>query len=100
MFYGLCLALGFSVGYWVLFTTMSTEQFGTNIRATVTTTVPNFVRGAVVPMTSLFIALKSAENILFAGLATGAVVYALALIGWFGLKESFHADLDFLEPDA
>ncbi|HVG40595.1 MAG TPA: hypothetical protein VM888_03200 [Chitinophagaceae bacterium] len=42
------------VGYWVIFVTIATEEFRTNTRATVTTTVPNFVRGAVVPLTLLF----------------------------------------------
>src|SRR5665213_1988448 len=54
VFYLICGCLGFSVGYWVIFMTIATEQFGTNIRATVTTTAPNFVRGAVVPLTLLF----------------------------------------------
>src|SRR5690606_38059858 len=52
-FYMLCLAMGFSVGYWVIFVTIAAEQFGTNIRATVTTTVPNFVRGAL-PLIIIF----------------------------------------------
>jgi MFS family permease len=49
-FYGLCAALGFAAGYWAVFVTVAAEQFGTNLRATATTTVPNFVRGAVVPI--------------------------------------------------
>ena len=59
MFYNICGLLGFAVGYWALFVTMAAEQFGTNIRATVTTTAPNFVRGAVVPTTLLFQALRN-----------------------------------------
>ena len=50
-FYFLSFVLGFSAGYWALFVTMASEQFGTNIRSTVTTTVPNFVRGSVIPVT-------------------------------------------------
>ena len=53
-FYANCLALGFAIGYWAVFVTIASEQFGTNIRSTVTTTVPNFVRGAVVPLTFFF----------------------------------------------
>ena len=48
VFYTVCLLLGIGTGYWAVFVTIASEQFGTNIRATVTTTAPNFVRGAVV----------------------------------------------------
>jgi putative MFS transporter len=58
-FYLVILLLGFGVGYWAVFVTIAAEQFGTNIRATVATTVPNFVRGAVVPLTSAFKYIKS-----------------------------------------
>jgi MFS family permease len=70
LFYFVCLALGFSVGYWVVFMTIATEQFGTNIRATVTTTVPNFVRGALVPVSLLFQYLRGlfGDSILTAGI--------------------------------
>ena len=97
LFYALIFANGFAVGYWVLFMTMAAEQFGTNIRATVTNTVPNFVRGALVPMTALFLVLKPSQGLLNAGLLTGLLVYALAIIAWWGMKETFHADLDYNE---
>src|SRR5262249_14204946 len=58
VFYSVCLLLGFATGYWAVFVTMASELFGTNIRATVTTTSPNFVRGAVVPLTFSFNTLK------------------------------------------
>ena len=57
-FYALCGLIGFFAGYWAVFMANASEQFGTNLRATVTTTVPNFVRGAVVPMTLAFGALR------------------------------------------
>lgn len=60
-FYTLCFIMGFSVGYWVLFVTIAAEQFGTNIRATVTTTVPNFVRGSL----PLIILIYGFSEILF-----------------------------------
>ncbi|HEX2962747.1 MAG TPA: MFS transporter, partial [Ignavibacteriales bacterium] len=55
-FYALCLLIGISIGYWAVFVTIASEQFGTNLRATVTTTVPNFVRGSTVPITLSFTA--------------------------------------------
>ena len=96
-FYVLCFALGFGAGYWILFTTMSAEQFGTNIRGTVTTTVPNFVRGSLVPMNLLFLTLKDSSGILDAALFTGMIVYAIALVAWMGMEDTFHKDLNYLD---
>jgi len=95
--YALSFFLGISVGYWAVFVTVAAEHFGTNIRATVATTVPNFVRGAVIPITSLYPWLKPQWGALPSGLALGWFVTILALIGWFGLRETFHDDLDYLE---
>ncbi|MDA8169712.1 MAG: MFS transporter [Nitrospiraceae bacterium] len=96
-FYGLCAALGFAIGYWAIFVTIAAEQFGTNLRATVATTVPNFVRGAVVPITFAFQALKSAVGILGAGMAVAAVCILAALYALSGLEETFGKHLDYTE---
>jgi predicted MFS family arabinose efflux permease len=98
-FYACCLLLGLAGGYWALFVTIGAEQFGTNIRATVATTVPNMVRGAVVPMTLLFTAFRTGGGlgVPAAALALGALVFGAALWGLSGLEESFHKDLDFIE---
>ncbi|HLA64206.1 MAG TPA: MFS transporter [Rhodothermales bacterium] len=97
-FYGLCLAVGFFAGYWAVFMTNASEQFGTNLRATVTTTVPNFVRGAVVPITLAFSALRAPLGTPGAALAVGAACTALALLALLLLPERFDADLDYVEP--
>ncbi len=98
-FYACCLALGLTGGYWALFVTIGAEQFGTNIRATVATTVPNMVRGATVPMTLAFAWLQSrALTPTASALVVGAAVFALGLWGLSGLEESFHKDLDYVEP--
>jgi MFS family permease len=96
-FYGACVALGFATGYWAVFMTIASEQFGTNLRATATTTVPNFVRGAVVPMTLLFQALTPAFGIVGAAIAVGALTIALALAALALLDETYGKDLDFVE---
>jgi putative MFS transporter len=89
---------GIALGYWAIFITVAAEHFGTNIRATVATTVPNFTRGAVIPITSSFAWLKAHDfGTLHSGLAVGWVVIVIALLGWFGLRETFHDDLDYLE---
>lgn len=101
LFYMTCGLLGFSVGYWVIFMTIATEQFGTNIRATVTTTVPNFVRGAVVPMSFLFQLLTSyfKGSIIIAGELLAGLCLSLAILSLSKMKETFGKDLDFQETD-
>lgn len=96
-FYWSCFALGIFCGYWALFITMAAEQFGTNIRATVATTAPNFVRGAVVPITLSFIALKDSYGILGSGAIVGAVCFSLGAIALYYTHETFHKDLDYIE---
>ena len=98
-FYFLCGLLGFGTGYWAVMITVASEQFGTNLRATVTTTVPNFIRGAVVPITLSFQALKSTFSLPIAALIVGSVCVFLALVSIFYLEESYHRNLDFLERD-
>ena len=96
-FYGLCFALGLGAGYWAVFVTVASEQFGTNLRATTTTTVPNFVRGAVVPLTSAFQALTPLTGIATSGLVVGTVTLVVAFLCVRLLDETFGRDLDFVE---
>lgn len=95
----MCFLLGAATGYWALFVTVACEQFGTNIRSTVTNTVPNFVRGAVVPITLGFAALQNSLgfNITYAALLVGVICLLLALVSTIYVDESFHKDLDYLE---
>ncbi|WP_161889398.1 MFS transporter [Pontibacter russatus] len=97
-FYLLCVALGVASGYWAVFVTIAAEQFGTNIRATVTTTVPNFVRGAVVPLTLAFEALRGSLGLVPTAMALGAVCLAVAVAAILSLEETYSKDLNFLEP--
>ena len=99
-FYLVILFLGFGVGYWTVFATIAAEQFGTNIRATVATTVPNFVRGATVLMTSAFnyLKLKPACGTVAAAAIVSFVCMAIAFWALYGLQETYHKDLDYLEP--
>ena len=96
-FYAICLCLGFSAGYWAVFVTVASEQFGTNIRGTATTTAPNFVRGAVVPMSLGFQALKPVLGVLGSAVAVGIAALTLAFLGLRGIEETHGKDLDFLE---
>lgn len=98
-FYVICFFLGFSAGYWVIFMTIATEQFGTNIRATVTTTVPNFVRGSVVPVSLLFQYLRGVfhGSIIYAGVVVATLSIALAFWALYYMQETFSKDLNYLE---
>lgn len=95
--YIMCGFLGFASGFWIIFVTIAAEQFGTNIRATVTTTVPNFVRGALIPLTFAFQYLKSQTDIITAAIMVGVVTLSIALFALYGLKETFHEDLNYNE---
>lgn len=97
LFYGCVFFLGVFCGYWALFITMAAEQFGTNIRATVATTVPNFVRGSVVPITSSFMLLKESMGALGSAAVVGGVTFTIAFIALYYTRETFHEDLDYVE---
>lgn len=96
-FYWVAFYLGCTSGYWAVFATVAAEQFGTNLRATVATSAPNFVRGSLVLVSAVFLALKPSLGILQAGAFVGIGVMALAFTGLYLLKESFATDLDFHE---
>lgn len=95
--YILCFALGFSNGFWVIFVTIAAEQFGTNLRATVTTTVPNFVRGALVLITILFETFRAQYGIIMAGMLVGIFCLTIAFSFLYGMRDTFHTDLNYLE---
>lgn len=96
-FYALCFYLGFATGYWAVFVTIASEHFGTNLRATATTTVPNFVRGAVVPLTSTFQALTPIVGLTSSGILVGACTLVIAMAAVALLHETYGRDLNFVE---
>jgi MFS family permease len=98
-FYGLYLWLGFSTGYWAVMVTMAVEQFGTDLRATVGTSVPTFVRATTVPMTLAWTMLQPSLGLTGAAAVVGVVVFAAA--GWavWRQSETYGTDLDFVEAD-
>jgi putative MFS transporter len=105
-FIGICLFIGFFIGYWATFVTIASEQFGTNIRATVTTTVPNFVRGSLIPITlgfeffvKYFTSRGYQNSIIMSAYVMLALVSVIALFALSQLKESFGKDLNYLEHD-
>ena len=98
-FYLVCVFLGVANGYWALFVTIAAELFGTNLRATVATTVPNFVRGAVIPLTWLFVLGKTHVGLLYSALGIGLLTGILALVALSFMEETFGKDLNYVERD-
>lgn len=98
-FYAIILLLGIGVGYWAMFVTIGAEQFGTNLRATAATTIPNMVRGTVVLMTSMFVHLKQYLNVVEATVWIGAVCFAISIYSISSISETHDIDLNFLEGD-
>jgi len=93
----LAFIMGLGVGYWATFVTIAAEQFGTNIRATVTTTAPNFVRGALIPSTLLYGYLIPYIGILYAALVMVVLLSGIAIYALTQLEESFDKDLNYVE---
>ena len=99
VFYWVCALLGFASGYWAVFVTVASEQFGTNIRSTVTTTVPNFVRGSLVLLTMLlgFFRKEVHIDLITSCLLVGIVSLSIAFWALSRLKETYHKELNYLE---
>jgi MFS transporter, putative metabolite:H+ symporter len=97
-FYVLIFFMGLGMGYWAIFVTIAAEQFGTNLRATVATTVPNFARGALVPITGIFTGLTPdylsppATAVLL-----GFLCFGSAFVAIYMMEETYGKDLDYLE---
>lgn len=96
-YYLICGVLGFVTGYWVLFVTIGAEQFGTNLRATAATSLPNIARGYVIPMVIFFQFLTPRMGILKGTLLIAILTLVLASIGLWKIKETYGIDLDYLE---
>ena len=96
--YIICAALGFSTGFWAIFVTMAAEQFGTNLRATAATTVPNMVRGALPLLLILFKTLQSVtHSYITAGWITGVIVMIISVVAAWFTEETFGKSLDYVE---
>ena len=98
--YAICTLLGFSTGFWAIFVTMGAEQFGTNLRCTAATTIPNMVRGALPLINMMFLDLFQKSwgwSLVYSGIITGIVVMTITLIAYYFTEETFHKDLNYVE---
>jgi MFS transporter, putative metabolite:H+ symporter len=96
-FYVACFLVGFGIGYWALFVTIAAEQFGTNLRSTVATTVPNFIRGTVIPVTLLFKYLRAEIGIVQGALVVGLITIVIALWALRSVDETYSRDMNYVE---
>lgn len=96
-YYFFCAWLGLGTGYWAMFVTVAAEQFGTNIRSTATTTVPNMVRGLVPVMLLGFDFFKPDYGVITAAVIVGVIVFALGIYSTLTVSETHGRDLDFTE---
>ena len=95
--YWIAAGLGFATGFWAIFVTMGAEQFGTNLRATAATTIPNMVRGSLPLMLLLFNGLQHYFTYIFSGLITGIIVMIITVIAAIFTEETFHKELNYIE---
>jgi len=96
--YMVCAGLGLGTGYWAIFVTMGAEEFGTNLRATAATTIPNMVRGLLaVLILPLFGFLRNYFSYFNAGLITSIIIMLIGIIALVNIKETFGKELDFVE---
>lgn len=97
-YYFYCVWLGLGTGYWAMFVTVGAEQFGTNIRATAATTIPNFVRGLLVAMTLLYELFKDIQlGVIISATLVGIIVFILSIYATATIPETHGKDLDFIE---
>ena len=100
--YTICAWLGFSTGFWAIFVTMGAEQFGTNLRATAATTIPNMVRGALPLINLMFLNLFQKNwgwGLTKSGIITGVIVMVITLVAAYFTQETFHKDLNYVEGE-
>jgi MFS transporter, putative metabolite:H+ symporter len=95
--YWIAAGLGFATGFWAIFVTMGAEQFGTNLRATAATTIPNMVRGSLPLMLLLFNGLQHYFTYILSGLITGIIIMVITVIAAIFTEETFHKELNYIE---
>jgi len=96
--YWICAGLGFGTGFWAIFVTMGAEQFGTNLRATAATTIPNMVRGMLaIFILPLFQQLRHFTDYVTAGWIAAIIIMLITVVAAFFIDETFGKDLDFIE---
>lgn len=97
MYYFYCAWIGLGTGFWAMFVTVAAEQFGTNMRSTATTSVPNMVRGSVPVMLIGFDYLKHTHSVIYSAAIIGLIAFGLGIYATLTISETHHKDLDYVE---
>lgn len=96
-YYAFCAWLGLGTGYWAMFVTLGAEQFGTNIRSTAATTIPNMVRGALSLINLSFAFLVGYTGVIGSAAIVGVVIFTMAIYSSLTIRETHNTELDFVE---
>ena len=97
MYYFYCAWIGLGTGFWAMFVTVAAEQFGTNIRSTAATTIPNMVRGMLPAMLLGFDYLKKTNTVIFSAAVVGFVIFGIGFYAIYTIKETHNSDMNFVE---
>jgi len=97
MYYFYCFWIGFGSGFWAMLVTVAAEQFGTNLRSTATTSVPNMIRGSVPIMLIGFDYLKQTRSVIISAAIVGAIAFALGIYATLTISETHNREIDFVE---
>lgn len=97
MYYFYCAWIGFGCGFWAMFITVAAEQFGTNLRSTATTSIPNMVRGSVPVMLIGFDYLKGYYSVIISAALIGFIAFSIGIYATLSSKETHNCEMDFLD---
>ena len=97
MYYFYCFWIGFGSGFWAMLVTVAAEQFGTNLRSTATTSVPNMIRGSVPIMLIGFDYLKQTRSVIISAAIVGAIAFTLGIYATLTISETHNREMDFVE---
>ena len=97
MYYFYCFWIGFGSGFWAMLVTVAAEQFGTNLRSTATTSVPNMIRGSVPIMLIGFDYLKQTRSVIISAAIVGAIAFAMGIYATLTISETHNREMDFVE---
>jgi MFS family permease len=97
MYYFYCAWIGLGCGFWAMFVTVAAEQFGTNLRSTATTSIPNMVRGTVPLLLLGFDYMKKSTTVIHSAAVLALITFAMGIYAVLTIKETHNRDMDFLE---
>jgi putative MFS transporter len=96
-FYWVRFGIGFGNGFFAILIAWIAEMFGTNLRATLTSTLANLIRASVIPITFAFLHFNPTYGLLKTSAALGCFVFVLGIISVLNMPETFSRDLHYLE---